>query len=66
MADVLIAISGHSIQNGRVLVTNSTFPLSGNNTINPKVNQTAQFTTQSGILDSRFDDVRYYEGDTAL
>lgn len=66
MADVIIAINGRSPKNGRVIVGNSTISPTTNHTIEPKVNQVAQFAIQSGVLDSRFDDVRYYSGDTAL
>lgn len=66
MADVIIAINNRTFRNGGVIVTNSTVPRTSNNTINPKVNQISQVLTQSGVLDSRLDDVRYYSGDTAL
>jgi hypothetical protein len=65
MADVLIAINGRSCRNGGVVVSNSTYQRTSNHTIDPKINKTAQFATQSGVLDSRFDDVRYYSGDTS-
>ncbi len=65
MPDVTIAINGRTYRNGGIIVTNSTFPLSANNKIDPKINQISQFATQSGILDLRFDDVRYYSGDTS-
>lgn len=66
MADVIVAINNRSFRSGGIVVGNSTFPRTTNVTIDPKINQIAQITTQSGVLDSRFDDVRYYSGDTAL
>jgi pyrimidine operon attenuation protein/uracil phosphoribosyltransferase len=52
-------------KNGSVVVSIGTVGVVVNNTIDPKVNQTSQIAMQSGILDSRFDEVRYYSGDTS-
>jgi len=66
MADVLQkTIAGNGFNQGTAMVSITTLPVLTNHTLAPKINQTAQILTQSGVLDSRFDDVRYYSGDTA-
>ena len=57
------ANSSKDYKNGSVVV--SIGPVGVNHTIPPKVNQTSQIAMQSGVLDSRFDEVRYYSGDTS-
>ena len=58
---VTFASTGVVYRNGRV-VTGVT-QLGTYKTINPKVDRTV-IVAQSGQLDSRFDDTRYYSGDT--
>jgi len=59
------ANSSKDYKNGSAIVSIGTVGVVVNNTIPPKVNQTSQIAMQSGILDSRFDEVRYYSGDTS-
>jgi pyrimidine operon attenuation protein/uracil phosphoribosyltransferase len=66
MPDVIQkAVSSNSYKNGTTVVSISPLGIIVNNKIDPKINQISQITTQSGVLDSRFDDVRYYSGDTS-
>jgi hypothetical protein len=66
MPDVIQkVISANDYKNGSVVVSVDKLGVVTNHTINPKINQTSQIPTQSGILDNRFDDVRYYSGDTS-
>jgi hypothetical protein len=58
-------ISGNGFNQGTAVVSITTLPVITNHTLAPKINQTAQILTQSGVLDSRLDDVRYYSGDTS-
>jgi hypothetical protein len=66
MPDVIQkANSSKDYKNGSVVVSIGPVGVVVNNTISPKVNQTSQIAMQSGILDNRFDEVRYYSGDTS-
>jgi len=47
------------------VVSIGTLGIIENHTVDTVFNQTAQLPAQTGILDTRFDDVRYYTGDTA-
>lgn len=62
MADIFEKIKqANSIKNGgSVVFYNELTPPTG---VPPKVN-TSHVVTQSGVLDTRFDDARYYSGDT--
>lgn len=66
MPDVLQkVINANSFKNGTTVVSTNKFGTLTNHTIAPAVNQVGQITVMSGVLDTRFDDVRYYSGDTA-
>lgn len=66
MADVLQKIiSGNGFKNGTAVVSVQTLGVVTNHTLAAKVNITDQVLIQSGIYDSRLDDVRYYSGDTS-
>lgn len=66
MPDVIQkSVSSNDYKNGTVVVSVDRLGVISNHTINPRINQTSQINSQSGILDSRFDDVRYYSGDTS-
>lgn len=64
MADVLQKIiSGNGFKNGTAVVSVLPLGVVTNHTLAAKVNITAPILTQSGVYDTRFDDVRYYTGD---
>lgn len=66
MPDVIQkVISANDYKNGSVVVSVDKLGVVTNHTIDPKINQTWQIPMESGILDNRFDDVRYYSGDTS-
>lgn len=66
MADVLQkVINSNDYKNGTAVVSIDKLGVVTNHTLNTVFNQTSQIATQSGILDTRFDDVRYYSGDSA-
>ena len=66
MADVFQKVIGaNDYKNGTVVVSIGTLCIIENHTVDTVFNQTAQLPAQTGILDTRFDDVRYYTGDTA-
>jgi hypothetical protein len=67
MADVITkSVPANDYNNGGLLVSNGGIDLiTDNSKIDPKVNKVDQINAQSGVLDSRFDDVRYYTGDIA-
>ena len=63
MADVLKkAITSNDLKNGSLLVSTNKFGTITNHVIDPKINKTDTVIDQSGILDSRFDDIGYYLG----
>jgi hypothetical protein len=63
MADVLKkVIEGNDLKNGSLVVSTNKFGTITNHIIDPKINKTDTVINQSGILDSRFDDVGYYFG----
>jgi hypothetical protein len=67
MADVFKkAIDANDYKNGTVVVSVGTLGIITNHTIDTVKNQTSQLLSQSGILDNRFDEVRYYTGDDVL
>lgn len=57
-------VTGGNFVNGSVIVSVDKDGVITNHKIPPKVNQD-EVTTQSGTLTGRFDDPRYYTGDTA-
>lgn len=66
MADVLQKIiNGNDYKNGTAVVSVDVLGVVANHTVNTVNNKTVQIPIQSGVLDSRFDDVRYYTGDAA-
>lgn len=66
MSDVIQkSVSSNGYKNGTVVVSVDSLGVISNHTINPKINQISQINSQTGILDTRFDDVRYYSGDTS-
>ena len=65
MADVLQKIiSGNEYKNGTVIVSIDKLGIITNHTIAPLYNSISQIPVQTGILDTRFDEVRYYTGDS--
>ena len=67
MADVLQkVISGNYYKNGTAVVSVGALGIIANHTVDTVFNQTSQIPVQSGILDTRFDEVRYYTGDDVL
>jgi hypothetical protein len=66
MPDVLQkVINSNNYKNGTAVVSVDKLGVVTNHTLDTVFNQTSQIATQSGILDTRFDDVRYYSGDSA-
>lgn len=65
MSDVIRkSVSSNDYKNGTVVVSVDSLGVISNHTINPKINKVSQIISQTGVLDSRFDDVRYYSGDS--
>lgn len=63
MADVLQkVITGNDYKNGTAVVSVDKLGVVTNHTVDTVFNQTSQIATQSGILDTRFDNVGYYYG----
>jgi len=58
-------VTGGNFVNGSVIVSVDKDGVITNHKIPPKVNQDLEALTQSGTLTGRFDDPRYYTGDTA-
>lgn len=66
MSDVLQKIiSGNAIKNGTAVVSVDQLGVTANHTLNTVFNTTYQILQQSGVLDTRFDEVRYYSGDSS-
>jgi hypothetical protein len=66
MPDVLQkCIPANTQQNGSIVVSTNIFGTITNYKVAPTINKLDTVTAQSGILDSRFDEVRYYSGDTS-
>lgn len=66
MPDVLQkCIPANTQQNGSIVVSTNMFGTITNYKVAPAINKLDTVTAQSGILDSRFDEVRYYSGDTS-
>lgn len=66
MPDVLQKIiSGNNFKNGTAVVSIQSLGVVTNHTLDPRINVTDKILIQSGIYDSRLDDVRYYSGDTS-
>jgi len=67
MADFLQKIiGGNDYKNGTAVVSVNVLGVVTNHTLDTVNNQTSQIPTQSGVLDSRFEHVRYYTGDDIL
>tara|TARA_B100002052_G_scaffold280086_1_gene287914 strand:+ start:146 stop:352 length:207 start_codon:yes stop_codon:yes gene_type:complete len=63
MADVLKkAVASNDLKNGSLVVSINKFGTITNHVIDPKLNKTDTVISQSGILDTRFDDIGYYLG----
>lgn len=64
MADVLKkVIDANDFKNGTAVVSIDKLGNIANHTVDTPFNQTLTVTVQSGILDTRFDETRYYTGD---
>jgi hypothetical protein len=65
MSDVLKkVIDVNDYKNGTAVVSIGPIGRTVNQTLDTVFNQTSQIPTQTGILDTRFEKVRYYTGDT--
>ena len=63
MADVLQKVIGaNDIKNGTAVVSIDKLGVITNHIVDTTNNQTTQVILQSGILDTRFDDIGYYLG----
>ena len=61
MADVLKkTVEENDFKNGSLVVSVNKFGTITKHIINPKINDDSVITNQSGVLDTRFDDVKYY------
>lgn len=58
-------IDANDYKNGTAVVSIDKVGVIANHTRDTVFNQVSQIDSQSGVLDSRFDDVRYYSGDTS-
>ena len=65
MPDVLQSITSAGFKNGTAVVSVGTLGVVSNHTLNTVKNKVTDVPKQSGVLDSRLDDVRYYSGDTS-
>lgn len=66
MPDVLQkCIPANTQRNGSIVVSTNAFGAITNFSIPPVINKLGTITAQSGVLDTRFDEVRYYSGDTS-
>lgn len=64
MADVLRkAIDANDIKNGTAVVSIDKLGVVTNHIVNTNFNKTSEVITQSGVLQTRLDDIRYYTGD---
>jgi hypothetical protein len=64
MPDVLQSITSGGFKNGTAVVSVGTLGVVSNHTLNTVKNKVTEIPKQSGVLDIRFDEVRYYSGDT--
>ena len=64
MPDVLQSITSGGFKNGTAVVSVGTLGVVSNHTLNAVKNQVSEIPKQSGVLDTRLDEVRYYSGDT--
>lgn len=64
MSVIKKSIDANDYKNGTAVVSIGILGLIENHTVDTVFNQTAQIPVQTGVLDSRFDDPRYYTGDT--
>ena len=66
MSVIKKSIDANDYKNGTAVVSIGTLGIIANHTVDTVFNQTSQIPVQSGILDTRFDEVRYYTGDDVL
>lgn len=64
MPDVLQSITSGGFKNGTAVVSVGTLGVVSSHTLETVKNQVSEIPKQSGILDTRLDEVRYYSGDT--
>ena len=64
MPDVLQSITSGNFKNGTAVVSVGTLGVVSNHTLNTVKNKVTEIPKQSGVLDTRLDEVRYYSGDT--
>ena len=64
MPDVLQSITSGGFKNGTAVVSVGTLGVVSNHTLDTVKNKVSEIPKQSGVLDSRLDEVRYYSGDT--
>jgi hypothetical protein len=64
MSVIKKSIEANDYKNGTAVVSIGTLGLIENHIVNTVFNQTSQIPAQTGVLDERFDDPRYYTGDT--
>lgn len=67
MADDVLkkVIGANSFKNGTAVVSVDKLGVTANHKLDTVFNTTYQILQQSGILDTRFDEVRYYSGDSS-
>lgn len=61
MPDVIVI---NTVKNGGATVSVGVLGVTNNHELPPKINQN-EFAKNSGILETRLDDVRYYSGDSS-
>lgn len=66
MSVIKKAIDANDYKNGTVVVSVGTLGIIENHTVDTVFNQTSQIPVQTGVLDTRFDDPRYYTGDDVI
>jgi hypothetical protein len=64
MPDVLQSITSDGFKNGTAVVSIGSLGVVSNHTLNTVKNKVSEIPKQSGVLDIRLDEVRYYSGDT--
>ena len=64
MPDVLQSITNAGFKNGTAVVSVGSLGVVSNHTLAAKQNKTSDLIKESGVLDLRFDEVRYYSGDS--
>lgn len=64
MSVIKKSIEANDYKNGTAVVSIGTLGIIENHIVDTVFNQTSQIPLQTGVLDIRFDDPRYYTGDT--